>query len=536
MPQPMSVNFNKQGGISSIRKYTAAQEKKKYDLSKKKKILIYPRFWQNPYQYWDYVVLQDLYANSLAGRIVDIFVHYILGDGVKPELELRKPEKFKDEKERAKALEKGQPILDKMKEIDEAISVDGIPDDWGMNDKDEVQPWYFKHVDDEDEDGMNQYTGPIATKWEALLRNALVFGRSMLYVDSQQPLKIDDREMEGIPSSLKLIHPRDMGFNYVDPYTHKLRGLQLHNSNWIVTPTQMVFCEHIPDSPVFASAFYGFSFLQSMIGSARSLRRLIEVDFPLIAKTRWSGMYWIFFKRKGQQQFDAITELQMIKDNLAPDGINMSLEDNPNDDVRVEKIDLRSDIGGLIQMAEFLIRYMLGQSLGMPKSLIFDEEAVNRATQIATTRSYIKTTIKKKREWFCHILTQQWYGRNFKTLYKDKPEYKKYRVVATVEEMKLESWIELIEGFTQLLQLGNWKKEAIGEFLGIENYEENLDPENPEPPGQEQGYTVTPQGGKGQGGQSAMPPKQPGQSAMPKQQGQSGQPANQKPTTSIMRQ
>ncbi len=530
MPQPMSVRFSDEGTIKSIRKFTAAEEKKDAKTAHKKKVLIYPRFWQNPYQYWDYIVLQDLYANSLAGRIVDIFVHYILGEGVKPELELRKPDDFKDEKARAKELEGGQSIIDKLKEIDEAISVDGIPNDWSLTGKEELQPWYFKTTEDADDPdaGMNQYMGPISTKWEALLRNALVYGRSMLYVDAQTPLHIDGKELPGIPSSLKLIHPRDMGFNYVDPYTHRLRGLQLHNSNWIVTPTQMVFCEHIPDSPVFASAFYGFSFLQSMIGSARSLRRLIEVDFPLIAKTRWSGMYWIFFKRKGQQQFTAQAELDMIKSQLAPDGINMSLEDVPNEDVRVEKIDLRSDISGLIQMAEFLIRYMLGQSLGMPKSLIFDEEAVNRATQIATTRSYIKTTIKKKRDWFCHVLTQQWYGRNFRTLYGNKAEFKKFKVVATVEEMKLESWVELIEAFTQLLQLGNWKKEAIGDFLGVENYEEKLDPENPEPPGQGQGYTVTPQGG-GQGGAGGKIP-QGGKGESGSQAGQ------QKPTTSIMRQ
>ena len=145
---------------------------------------------------------------------------------------------------------------------------------------------------------------------------------------------------KNIPKIMLVIHPRDMGFNYVDYMTHRLLGIQLNTSNWILRPDEMIFFEWSPDNPVYGSKFYGMSAAQSMMGSARTLRRIIEVDFPLIAKTRWSGMYWLVFKQKGEMLGTRDAELAAILSNIELNGINATMEENPKEDFMLHKIDL----------------------------------------------------------------------------------------------------------------------------------------------------------------------------------------------------
>jgi len=50
---------------------------------------ILPRFFMNPYQDLDYMVLQDIYANSIGGRIIDRKEELKFGNGIRPVLKLR---------------------------------------------------------------------------------------------------------------------------------------------------------------------------------------------------------------------------------------------------------------------------------------------------------------------------------------------------------------------------------------------------------------------------------------------------------------
>ncbi len=505
--QPRNVIFDKDTlQIKSIKAFTAA-EKKKFGAALKVKgskrvHFIWPKYWLNHYQYQDYVILQDNYANTIAGRIIDVLVYFTLGNGIKPKLVPKHRDQFKSDEELVKALEDNQWMLDILLAIDRDVSTSSDPQPFKSNEQ--FQDEYIPFYSDDESKIKNSYDTPLQQKWAAILTLALNFGREVAIPEidpDDNEVKVQDKTYKNIPKIMKVIHPRDLGFNHVSPRTWKLLGIQLYNSNWILRPDQMMFFEWNPHNPVYGAMYYGFALPQSMIGSARALRRIIEVDFPLIAKTRWSGMYWIFFKRKGEGLMTAEAEHTAILNSIRLDGINISLEDEPNDDVRIERLDLDPKIIELIEMARFLIQYMMAQ-VGMPQGLMFDEQALNRATLIGKIRSFIQGPIRKYRQWFLEAVSQQWYARMIQTLLPQDERIAKlledFDVVADVEDFKLENWPELVQAFLVLSQLNPFKNEEIGKFLNIENYESKIDPdaEKPPLPGGAGGMKITAPDGK----------------------------------------
>ena len=84
-------------GTLKISKYTAADRRKdgimavdeRPDIftgavNKTQKKIIWPKYYQNPYQYQDMVYLQDIYANTICGRIFDMVAFFALASGVQP--------------------------------------------------------------------------------------------------------------------------------------------------------------------------------------------------------------------------------------------------------------------------------------------------------------------------------------------------------------------------------------------------------------------------------------------------------------------
>jgi len=270
-----------------------------------------------------------------------------------------------------------------------------------------------------------------------------------------------------------------MGFNHVDPQTWKLLGIQVYNSNWILRPNQMIFLEWNANNPVYGSMYYGYAALQSMMGSARSLRRIIEVDFPLIAKTRWSGMYWLFFKRKGEGLTSAQSEHTAILNSIKLDGINLSLEDDPLTDVRVENIDLDPKITELIEMCKFLIQYMMSQ-VSMPQGLLFGEQDLNRDTLKTGIQTFTKGPIKKYRRWILNAATQ-YYKRMAATISPQDEGLAKvledFDIIATVDEFNLESPSELAQGLILMENATGmpWTIEAKAEHLEMDDLQQKID-------------------------------------------------------------
>lgn len=458
-------------------------------VDKTQKKIIWPKYYQNPYQYQDYVYLQDIYANTICGRIFDMLGFFALANGVKPKLLVRHESTFKSDEEKQKALQEHNWMIDTIEEIERNISTSSIPKAFNKTDGTDEYP--VGPMGTAKSPSTPTYDTSLQKKWFSAFINWMMFGREMIVPridekDNKVKVKVDGKEEEykNIPKIMLVIHPRDMGFNYVDYMTHRLLGIQLNNSNWILRPDEMIFWEWMPDNPVYGSKFYGMSAAQSMMGSARTLRRIIEVDFPLIAKTRWSGMYWLVFKRKGEQIATSDEELRRILSNIELNGINATLEDEPKEDFMLHKIDLDPKIEGLLQTVKDLIQYMMSQ-VGMPQGLLYGEDQLNRDTLKAKIASWTKGPLKRYRQPFLDVLTDQWYRRLTKTMEAQEgaigEKWKKamdiFEVVATVDEFKLDEREQLINALMMLENItGAWTDEARADFLEMPDLQQKIDP------------------------------------------------------------
>jgi hypothetical protein len=315
--KPINVEGQNKVGLK-ITPFTAKDQKEmgKFDYDKTpdiftgaikpgQKKIIWPKYYQNPYQFQDYVYLQDIYANTICGRIFDVIGFFALANGVKPKLRIKNESQYKDDKAKQVVLDKYQWMIDAIEEIERNISTSSTPKSFGDDLVDDSE-YPVGPISTAKDNNTPTYDTPLQRKWFSAFINMNMFGRDIIVPrvdpkDNTVKCIVDGKEVKynDIPKIMLVIHPRDMGFNYIDYMSHRLLGIQLNNSNWILRPDEMIFWENKPDNPVYGSKFYGMSEAQSMMGSARTLRRIIEVDFPLIAKTRWSGMYWLVFKRKG---------------------------------------------------------------------------------------------------------------------------------------------------------------------------------------------------------------------------------------------
>lgn len=490
--------------------------------TKLKQRIIWPKYYQNPYQYQDYIYLQDIYANTICGRIFDTIGFFALANGIKPKLKIRNEGMYDTDEEKQKILKDHRWVIDTLIEIEKNISTSSTPKGFGEGINDAEFP--IGPIATAPDAKTPTYDTSLQKKWFACFINEMMFGRSMMVPridENDNTVKVnvkkggEECEYHNIPKIMQVIHPRDMGFNYVDYITHRLLGIQLNNSNWIIRPDEMIFFEWMPDNPVYGSKFYGMSAAQSMMGSARTLRRIIEVDFPLIAKTRWSGMYWLVFKRKGEGVGNSDEELRRILQNIELNGINATLEDEPKDDFILHKIDLDPKIQELLQTVKDLINYMMGQ-VGLPQGLLYGEQDLNRDTLKTKIASWSKGALKRFRQPFLDGVTDQWYRRLTKTLENQSEEWEEamkiVEVVADVEEFKLESREELLNTLMMLENLtGKWKVDAEEKFLEMEGLQDKIDPDKgpedlpPMPGGGGGGFDVK---DKGTGKEFGVSPKQ----------------------------
>jgi len=515
---PINVNRSKDG-LLEIKKFTAndyktmgaLQNVRENDIftgatKKLERKIIWPKYYQNPYQYQDYVYLQDIYANTICGRIFDTIGFFALANGVKPKLRVRNEGFFKSDEEKQKALQEHKWMTDTLEEIERNISTSSNVTAFGKGPSNTGSEYPIGPIATAESPSTPTYDTSLQKKWFAAFINSQIFGREIIVprIDEQDnKVKVSedgkDQEYHNIPKIMLVIHPRDIGFNYVDYMTHRLLGIQLNNSNWILRPDEMIFWENLPDNPVYGAKFYGMSGAQSMMGSARTLRRIIEVDFPLIAKTRWSGMYWLVFKRKGEQTGRSDDELRQILSNIELNGINATLEEFPKDDFMLHKIDLDPKIAELLQMVKDLILYMMGQ-VGMPQGLLYGEQDLNRDTLKTSISSWTKGKLKKFRQPFLDTLTDQWYRRLTKTLEEQSDKWKEameiFEIVADVDEFKLDDRGELINTLMMLENItGAWTDEARAEYLEMPELQQKIDPKKgpedvPPMPGKGGGFDV----------------------------------------------
>lgn len=387
----------------------------------------------NTSQFLDFAVLQDLYDYTIAGRIVDFIAWLTVGKGAKPVLKLKNPDAVGDKMAQLEQIKKDKVIIDELVKID-------------------------RQVEDISEEST-EYDHTISAKWSGVLKNALTYGKG-------GAIKI----VKNGKYHLVPLHPRDMMYNIVSK-EWKLQAIQTMINDTPYTMDQLIYAEYNPENPHYNNLFNGFPFIQRMMDSARTLRHLKGTDFRLIAKRRWAGSAVVAIKKRTETQQDA----QMLMNKINAAEVYASEEDDPERAYRVYDIPLKAESKDLIELAKYLANDCISLA-GIPTSLFFDESAANYAT-MEEKMKFFKTVVDNEwRPWFAAIL-RQWYQRNFLEKYGKNKEYMdRYYVDCEFIDIDFSSMKSKLEALKMLNSIYPIKAEAGGEFLGIENFENMIDP------------------------------------------------------------
>ena len=454
--QPLDVELDNKNNIVSQAPFVAK--------SVKDAKVVYPRFFLNQYTALDYILYQNIWMTTVCGSVIDILTAFTMGRGIRPVLKLNvKPtdedlktidghKETKDEAE-ARIIEENQKLLDPIIAIDKSFS-----------DPDQKDPYL-------DED--------INTKFEALIRNHWIFGRCMILKESfdEYTFEWEGKKYPDIPNVLKIIHPRDMGFVQIDQPTLKLKAIQLNYSTTMIPATEIIFLEHNADSPIYLGKYFGYSKMQRMQGHGRSLRKLIDKDFPNVASVGYAGFSIIAFKRDGKGTTNESSQNQNFVNTMTVGLPNAAAFADPEKDVKVHQVDTDAKISEMIEMAHYHAEACakIGE---VPTALVAKEKDPNRDTLLGILRLFIENVIKRHRATIGHKIDAQHYMPNFRIIHKDNEDaIKRFHIESEFDDFKLESWVDIVSSVVELNQLYKLKADANGELLGIPNLESKIDRE-----------------------------------------------------------
>ena len=400
--------------------------------AKKAKWPIWKAFF-NINQGLDNFILQDAYISTISGRCIDFLAWLTIAKGSKPVLELKDPTGNKQED--LKQIESDQQIIQSLIKIDNSV---GDPDD-------ETQ----------------EYEHNLSQKQRGMFANALTYGKSAM-------IRIDE------PNKYHLIqlHPRDIVYNIVNE-KWKLEALHTTLSNEPYTMNNIIYAEYNAENPVYNTLYNGFPFSVRALDSSRTLRRLKGKDFQLIAKKHWTGSALIAMQRR-----DGSSDAEALMKKVNAGEIYASEEQDPEKAYKVHDIPLKTDSRDLIEMAKYCTNDVIS-TYGIPTSLFFDESAANMATLLGKLRFFQKVVDNEWRSWYGDVWGKQWYQRNFRMNYEndDKEFLQRYRIKCTFEDIDFESDEDKIKSILLLNKIAPLNVEAIGERLGIENFESMIDPD-----------------------------------------------------------
>ncbi len=369
---------------------------------------------------------QDAWANSVAGATIDKKMEFVMGRGVKPTFELREEKGISDEQKKT-LLKKHDDILNELIQLDQKL-------------------------------GFNQklFDGAVMAK---------VFGRCVMTWEQAG---------NGIsrPKAIKLIHPRDTGRVFLDQTNWSLEKVVTFNPSAEITPPEMVYIVHKPDSPIRKTLLFGVSDLQRVVGAARAWRRIVEFDMPEITTSMWAGYGMFLVKKMGRNTADTDADLNALLDSLKPGAFNAVAVD-ALDDIDYKTLDLDPKIKELVDLASFYERIIIGNA-AVPSALMGREEDQNRATLIGKIRFFIEGPVEADREWLADIIGPQWYERNLKALGHGEI-LAEIRVKPEFEPIFVENWMDMIEGVQKLKNLfPSLPDERILELLKLEEFENDL--------------------------------------------------------------
>ncbi len=472
-----------------------------------------PKFFWNPYTALDLIVFQDVYTHTICGTVIDVVVAFLVGLGIKPVLKLVNPHavelkeidvpdmqlqnmqkqqemqqqtqdpedpenKPEEEQETKPEKEPEKPPTKKREETkEEAIEREIDENENLLEPLIALDRWIGEIQDDDDEeDGIKEDWN---TKVEALVRNHYIFGRDLMTreLDKDNPFTWNDKKWPNIETIYKVQHPRDINFIEISQKTFNIKRVSLMFSASMLDKDDMIYLAHMEESPIYNGKGYGYSLLQRMLGHGRSLRKLIDRDFPNVASIGYAPFTIVATKRDEKGTGNEASQGQTFINTMVAGQPNHTALKDPKNDLVVHHIDTKPDIPGMIDMAHFHAE-SAAKVAQVPTALIAKEKDPNRDTLMGILRVFAETEIPRKRMPIIKVFTNQYYMRNFKKFYKDdKKTLEKFRVEAEFTDVKIDSWADIVGAFVELNKIFRFKAEAAGKILNIDNLEGKIDPE-----------------------------------------------------------
>lgn len=413
-----------------------------------------PHYFVNPLQDLDYLVIEAIARMTFVGPLFDALLKFIVGTGFRPELELINPDKDEDKNE--KLIEENQEVIDTLIGIDNQLSKD----------------------DSQDLD--TSFTEKIT----AMISVTNIFNRGSLMFGYEEPIKVNGTTYKEIPSSLKFAHPRDLGIIEADPGTWRLRSVQWRNAYYMVPAKDMIYLWNpLISAKTRNSWLYGDSMLLPMLDASRVIRKNIGVNFPAMAEATWAGLFILAIKPQGQTITDKEKEYDQVVKNFVRGAPNILMEDP--EDVKSFSTDFNPKIKEFADLTEMLLRYCVA-STGLPHSMFYDESTSNRSTMIGKIQMATSTVINPMRQWIGREISNQWYNRWFRLIYKDKKDLMKtFRIKMVFDDLRIEEWFDKIEAVNDLDSRKQLTDAAYGEMAGIENYVNKIEADAEVTPGGE---------------------------------------------------
>jgi hypothetical protein len=403
--------------------------------------VIFPKFFINPLQALDYIVLQDIYMHTICGSIIDVLVSFTMGRGIRPVLKLNNEDKVKIKKAGKKDGQDGKETNEQEeKEETKEEAIARVLDE----SKDLLEPLIA--IDEMFADPLGEdplMDEDFNSKIEALVRNHWIYGRCLMTYEyfEERIFKWKGKSFPDIPNVLKIVHPRDIGFVKVDQPTLKLEACQLMFGGALIESSDMLYLEHMQNSAIYNGKFYGYSKMQRMIGHGRSLRKLVDRDFPNIASIGYAGFSVIAFRKdsKGTGTSEEDSQNTAFVNSLTIGSPNATTLEDPEKDMHVHNIDTEPKIKEMIEMAHYHAE-AAAKSAEVPTTLISKEKDPNRDTLLGVLRIFLENVITRHRIVIGKKIAAQWYMKNFRIIYKDKPKIlEQFHVEAEFDDFKLES-------------------------------------------------------------------------------------------------
>lgn len=365
---------------------------------------------------------EDAWGSSIAGATIDKLIEYTFGGGIKPTFELIDDNGLDDEQKK-KELKKYENELNELIHYDNKINFE--------------------------------------KKLKDAITMTIVFGRCVIAFEGT-----------GLPTALKIIHPRDLGRVFLDQETWGLEKVITTFPSDELVPDEMVYCINRPDSPRRRTMWYGYSEMQRIVGAARAWRRIVEYDMPEITTSMWAGYGMFILKKMGRSKIDAENDANTLLNSLQSGAFNAVTVDS-NDEVEFKNLDLNPKIKEMVDLASFYERIIIG-NFAVPSALLGREEDQNRATLIGKIQFFLQGVVKSRRDWVSELVSQQWYERNLRKMGMGDI-LEKVRVKAEFEPIIVESWFDLVDAVLRIKGVfPQMPDDQLLELLNLEEFKTEL--------------------------------------------------------------